>query len=358
MNKPALKRTSGERKAETNHAVLRQAMLKRLPRRLTTTAQLSFAAVPALIDHYVDLLGTTFAALGRTFSEKELTQLRGILEKKLEEGWNASPYAKVFVSYETDPLPKTSLSYRVSVSVVTMADEYEHWVKTRKPPLFGANADAKVMTLARSLGAPSEVSVLDVGAGTGRNTLPLAREGFATDAIELAPALAEILRDAVAKEQLPVRVFEGDALDPALGVPKAHYRLAVLAEVVASHFRSTSQLHTLFEGVAEMLAPGGLLVFSTFLAREGFKPEPLIQQLSQVFWCCLFTRRDLSEALEGLPFELVSDESVYEFEKNNLPAEAWPPTGWFEEWTRGLDLFDLTPEKSPIELRWLVYRRF
>jgi hypothetical protein len=76
-----------------------------------------------------------------------------------------------------------------------------------------------------------------------------------------------------------------------------------------------------------------------------------------VFWCCVFTRRDLAEALEGLPFELVSDESVYEFEKANLPAAAWPPTGWFEEWTRGLDLFDLTPEKSPIELRWLVYRR-
>jgi SAM-dependent methyltransferase len=355
MNKRA---TPGpERKTETNNAVLRPAMLRRLPRRLTARGEVSFPAVPALLDHYLQSMATTFSVLGRAFSEAEVQHMRGILERKLSEGFAASPYAKVVVSYETDPLPKTSLSYRVRLNSSTIADEYDHWVQTRKPPLFGEHPDAKVMDLARSLGSPAEVPVLDIGAGTGRNTLPLSRAGFPTDAIELAPALAAILRDAVAKEGLAVRVYEGDALDSGLDVPKSHYRLIVLAEVIASHFREVAQIRALIETAAETLAPGGLLAFSAFLARDGYKPDVLAKQLSQVFWCCLFTRRELSEAFEGQPFELVSDESTHAYEKANLAPEAWPPTGWFEEWTRGQDLFDLPPEKSPFELRWLVYRR-
>ncbi len=61
--------------------------------------------------------------------------------------------------------------------------------------------------------------------------------------------------------------------------------------------------------------------------------------------------------MENLPFELVSDESVFEFEKLHLDADRWPPTGWFEEWSNGLDLFDVPLGKAPVELRWLVYRK-
>ena len=60
---------------------------------------------------------------------------------------------------------------------------------------------------------------------------------------------------------------------------------------------------------------------------------------------------------EGLPFERVTDESVLEYEKEHLPAEAWPPTGWFVPWVAGQDLFDIPENRSPVELRWLAYRR-
>src|SRR5262249_50187872 len=158
-----------------------------------------------------------------------------ILERKLKAGFEASPYSKVYVDYYTEAPPNTALTYTISHRVITIADEYDQWVKTRKPPLFGAHADVKVMQLARSLRDPNAATALDIGAGTGRTTLPLALEGFPTDAVELAPALAEVLRQAVATANAPVRVFEGDALDPAVEVPKGHYKLVFLAEVVASH---------------------------------------------------------------------------------------------------------------------------
>jgi len=74
-------------------------------------------------------------------------------------------------------------------------------------------------------------------------------------------------------------------------------------------------------------------------------------------WCCLFTRHEIREAASGLPFESVSDESALEYEKSRLPAEQWPPTGWYEAWAAGQDLFDLSPSKIPMELRWIAYRK-
>jgi hypothetical protein len=65
----------------------------------------------------------------------------------------------------------------------------------------------------------------------------------------------------------------------------------------------------------------------------------------------------LSTAAAGLPLVLVSDESVYEYEKAHLPEGAWPPTGWYADWVKGVDLFDVDPEKCPIEMRWLVYEK-
>ncbi|HMJ13314.1 MAG TPA: class I SAM-dependent methyltransferase [Polyangiaceae bacterium] len=342
---------------ETNPAVLRQAMLKRLPRRIAGRGQIVFPAVPSLLDHYVHNVNGVFSAHGRLFSAEELGHVRGILQKKLQEGFAASPYAKVIVDYSTDAPPSTALSYTVSHAVVTIADEYDAWVKTRTPPLFGAHPDAKVTEVAASLGEPSRVRVLDVGAGTGRNMLPLAEAGFAVDAVELAPALAAILREEVAKRGLACRILENDILDEALDLSPSSYDLIVLAEVVASHFRNPDHVRQLFEVASRLLAPGGVLLFSVFLSSTGFKPDALARELSEVMWCTIFTRREFDELANGLPFKKVSDESVFEFERANLPESAWPPTGWFAEWTQGQDLFDLPPERAPLELRWLVYRR-
>jgi len=344
-------------KRETNNTVLRKAMIERLPRRLSGGGQVTLPASPALLDHYVQSLHTIFAQHGRVFNEQETEHLRGILDKKLKEGFTASPYARIVVNFETDPPPKTSLSYRVATMVSTIADEYENWIKTRQPPYFGTHPDAKIMSVARSLGEPKDVPVLDIGAGTGRNTLPLAREGFPTDAVELAPALAKILREDVEKEKLAARVFEGDALAGAVELPERHYRLVFLAEVIASHIRSTEQVRVLFQGAADALATDGLLLFNAFIAADGYKPDVLVKEMSQVFWCNAFTRGEIATAMQGLPFTFVSDESTHDYEHEHQPKDGWPPTGWFVDWSKGNDLFDLASGRAPLELRWLCYRR-
>jgi len=342
---------------ETNATLLRQAMLRRLPRRIAARGEVMFAAVPSLIDHYQQMLLQVFSSLGRVFNEEEKTHLRTVLETWLKTGWEQSPYTRLLVRYETDPPPKTTISYKVALNVVTISDEYEHWTKTRTPPLFGAHPDCKVMDLAAAQGDAPGTPVLDIGAGTGRNTLPLARAGFPTDAIELAPALAKVLRDDAESAGLPIRVFEGDATNRELGVPQGYYQVVVLAEVVASHFRNVAHLKQLFEAVVDMMRPGGYLLFSAFLPLDGYKPDATARELGEVFWCVVFTRAEFEQAMAGLPLERVDEESTLDYEREHLPAEAWPPTGWFEQWSGGRDLFDLPPARAPLELRWLTYRK-
>ena len=332
---------------EMQPSVLRQAIIRKLPNRLTAKAEILLPAVPGLADHYAQGLGATWAALGRHFSAEELDYLRQVLGDTLKQAFDASPYSRVSVAYETDPPPKTSLTWHISIRHSTIEAEYAEWVATRAAPLFGHYPDAKVMNLARSLGPPGEVAVLDVGAGTGRNTLPLAREGFQIDAVELAPALAQILREDVEKQNLPVRVFEGDILDSELSAPHGHYTLVLLAEVVASHFRTIKQVRELFTAADRLLVPGGLLLFSVFIAMDGYKPDETVKAMSQVMWCCIFSRREIQDAAADLPFESVSDESTLEYEKTHLPAEQWPPTGWYEAWTAGQDLLTCRQVRAP-----------
>jgi SAM-dependent methyltransferase/uncharacterized protein YndB with AHSA1/START domain len=341
----------------TDPEVLRSAILARLPHRASGSGRFRWPAIPALLDDYVQTLTATFAGLGRTFDREDLSALRAKLEQELKVAFAASPYSRLLVSYRTVDVPTPLLHYEVSHEVVTVADEYDVWLSTREPPLFGAHPDAKLLSLARSLGRPEDVAILDVGAGTGRNSLPLAKEGFHVDAIELVPSLAEVLRGELTQAGVSAQVFVGDALDPRLDVPSHKYQLIVLAEVVASHFRDTAQLRALFERAEQWLAPDGLLLFSAFLAFGEYTPDALARQASQVFWCCLFTREELDSCSRGLPLVRVSDESAFDFEHSHLPAEAWPPTGWFEDWARGHDLFVLPSGQAPHELRWVVYRK-
>lgn len=79
--------------------------------------------------------------------------------------------------------------------------------------------------------------------------------------------------------------------------------------------------------------------------------------MAEVAWSSFFTRDELSRAMAGLPLEIIADDSAAQFERQHLPAKAWPPTPWFEPWASGRSAFPLPHGRPPLELRWIVVRK-
>jgi SAM-dependent methyltransferase len=333
--------------------MLREALIRRLYRRLSAEGHIRVPAVPALIDEYVQLCGNVCATLGVWYAPEQAAQLRTALKAELEKAFKASPRSEVLISYQA-PFG-TGVNFRVQAEWRTVEADYDQWMEVRPPPLFGTEPDARVLALAAEAADASTYRVLDVGAGTGRNALALARRGHPVDAVEMTAKFAEVIVSEAAGESLSVNVIQSDVFTAMEGV-REEYQLMVLSEVV-SDFRTTHELRGMFDLAMDCLAPGGRLVFNTFLARDGYVPDDAAVQLSQQCNSMVFTRDEVTAAAAGLPLDLVADDSAYDYEKAHSAPDAWPPTGWFEGWATGLDVFDVKRDDSPIELRWLVFQK-
>ncbi|MBU3751792.1 MAG: class I SAM-dependent methyltransferase [Mycobacterium sp.] len=329
-------------------------MTRRLMGRAVAKGEIALPAVPGMIDHYVSMCDDLFTSMGVRYSGEDLAKLREVLAVQLDAAYKVSPRSEIVITYES-PNGLTA-SYFVKGRWFTVEAAYNNWVETREPPLFGTDPDARVWALAEQSGDPGQCPVLDIGAGTGRNSLALARRGHPVDSVEMTSRFAEILTEEAGRDSLNVRVLQRNVFDVGAEDLRDDYRIILLSEVV-SDFRDTDQLRGVFELAARCLAPGGHLIFNVFLYRPGHVVDDAARQLGQQCYTTIFTRDELAAAQDGLPLELVADDSVYDYEKSHIPAEKWPPTSWYAAWVSGQDVFDMPREECPIEMRWLVYRK-
>jgi SAM-dependent methyltransferase len=108
--------------------------------------------------------------------------------------------------------------------------------------------------------------VLELGAGTGRVTIPLARDGHRVVAVDQSKAMLGKLRQRVAA--LPkaaadrIRVVEGDLRDFEVG---GKFPLVIAAFNVLEHLYTRSELDACLQRVAAHLAPGGAFAFDVQL---------------------------------------------------------------------------------------------
>lgn len=296
---------------------------------------------------------TVFAAVGRSLSPEQITHLEAILHDQLTQAYEASQRSHIVISYEA-PVG-TVLSYHVSPRSLTIEEAYEGWIANRQSPQVGTVPDARVWALAGQAADPAAFPILDIGAGTGRNALPLARRGHPVDVVEVTEKFTDMIRAEAERDGLDLRVIQRDIFTTAADL-RRDYQLILLSEVVPE-FRTPEALRKMFEVAAQCLAPGGRLVFNAFLARRDFHLDDTVRQVAEQLYSNLFTWEEMSSAAAGLALELVADDSVYEYEREHLPEGAWPPTGWYAEWAAGQDVFDLERTQCPNELRWLVYQK-
>ncbi|WP_422745512.1 class I SAM-dependent methyltransferase [Mycobacterium sp. WMMD1722] len=333
---------------------LHEAMARRLHRRGEARGEIVIPAVPGMLDVYVRMCETTFASVGAPFSAEQLEHLRVALESQLVEAYQATQRSDIVISWHC-PVG-TTLNYHIQPRWRTIAETYDDWIATREPPLFGTKPDARVWDLASEATDPKRFSILDIGAGTGRNALALARRGHPVDVVEVNEKFVDMIRAEAQKEQLRMGLIQRDVFATEADDLDDDYDLIILSEVVAE-FRTTEQLRALFQLASDRLVPGGHLVFNTFMAAHNYTPDEAVIQLGEQMYTRIFTYPEMAAAAADLPLEQISDESVFDYEQAHLPAGGWPPTGWYPEWVSGQDVFALPREQCPIDMRWLVYQK-
>jgi 2-polyprenyl-3-methyl-5-hydroxy-6-metoxy-1,4-benzoquinol methylase len=325
-----------------------------------SSGQITLPCVPALASCYVIQILTLFELVGVKFKAEKVEELSTRIQTKLEEGYQASQHSQLVVRYQPAKPPLLGLVLDIELEINSLKSFYEKTVSEHfaekldqmETEVFGKHPNAKVIDVAHKL--PPMSHVLDVGAGSGRNTLPLARMNLSVDAIELAEIFSLQLQSLGDRESLPIKVIQADILHPLVRLPLGHYQLAILAEILP-HFRDPDQVRLALAKMCDGVAKDGLILFNTFVTQSGYIPSEAERQVAQVSQAFFLTEDELKSCLEGLPLAILSRESVYEYEKAHLPPDAFPPSPWFELWTRGKLVFDC--EDVAIALEWILCRR-
>ena len=134
------------------------------------------------------------------------------------------------------------------------------------------------LPLWRELAAAASGPVLDVGAGTGRVALDLARAGHAVTALDRDADLLAALRERAAAEGLVVETVRADATD--FDLAGREYALIALP---MQTIQLLGERTGFFAGARRALAPGGLVALALAHAPEVFEdaevPVPDVGEL-------------------------------------------------------------------------------
>ena len=96
--------------------------------------------------------------------------------------------------------------------------------------------------------------MLDIGAGQGRNSLFLAKQGFEVEALDKSKEAIEQLREAAQKKSLPIKAIVADIKDFDFGMDK--YWLIIT--INSLHFMKLSETEAIIRKIKKALVLGGI----------------------------------------------------------------------------------------------------
>ncbi|SIT88299.1 class I SAM-dependent methyltransferase [Edaphobacillus lindanitolerans] len=102
--------------------------------------------------------------------------------------------------------------------------------------------------------------IIDLACGTGRISLPIARNGYEVTGVDLHEGMLERAKEKAGSEGLDIRFLRQDCRHLDLPAPAA---LVVMAGNSFQHFLTNEDQDLLFESVRRHLTPGGRFIFDT-----------------------------------------------------------------------------------------------
>lgn len=204
------------------------------------------------------------------------------------------------------------------------AAQRRHWQRTydTHPGMYGTAPSAAAVHAARVFRERGATSVLELGAGHGRDTIFFARNGFAVHATDFSTAGLSQLRESATAAGVAglVRTTEHDVRRP---LPFADRSVdAGFAHMLLCMALSTEQIHALVTEVRRVLRPGGAFVYTvrhTGDAHYGTGTAHGDDIYEHGGFAVHFFSRDLVDDLAA-GWHLCD---VYPFEEGDLPRRLW-----------------------------------
>jgi len=118
-----------------------------------------------------------------------------------------------------------------------------------------------------------EGKILEIGAGTGRITIPLLKQGLDVMALDIAPKMLEILKEKAKKENIEAKTIIADM---------KNFRLKNKFEAIIITFRTFQHMYSIndqlkaLKNIKKHLMPNGILIFDVY--------NPSLKYISKGDW--------------------------------------------------------------------------
>lgn len=205
-----------------------------------------------------------------------------------------------------------------------------------------------------------EILVADLGAGQGRNTIPIAKMGCNICAYELSNEGRNDIFYNAHRDRVAQRILVSDAniLDPIKVAKKADF---AFMSHVSQHF-NIAELQQTFKNVSDAIKNGGEFVFDALVRISNnykkYDKMPLSLKLydkrlnMETYGAASFRREDVLDAAKKAGFSFVEELPFLENIAQRASYERQNLWGGFSI----LDFLTGLPRK-PVVLKWFVFKK-
>jgi len=202
-------------------------------------------------------------------------------------------------------------------------DLFTNYARTYDNAVFVQGTSGEVDFIEQEIKRDKSTTILDIGCGTGRHSIELARRGYKVTGIDLSESQLARAREKAAAAGVQVDFIRRDARDFSFDI---HFGLAIMICEGAFPLMETDEMnYRILQNAADSLRTGGKLIFTTLsglypLARLRPLPEDATESLvPDLSHFDLLTLRDRSTVTladdSGQEKALKCDERYY------LPSE-------------------------------------
>lgn len=197
---------------------------------------------------------------------------------------------------------------------------------------------------------PQNAAILDLGAGQGRNTIPIAKMGFRVFPVEINDEGKMAIQSTAFEENLHnIKVIIGNILDPL--------RLRIAEDIdfafmshVSQHF-SVEEMKRVFDNVGSVLKDGGEFVFDALLRTDKsykkYEKMPYFMRPLKIdeYGAASFEEEEIAKIAEQTGFKFLLKTPFVE--NNGLRAVYEYQSLWG---SKGRHF-------KPVKLNWFVFRK-